>query len=226
VEPPYEPSTDVFALPLSAAAPASRDEVRPGVYLCYDAAGRLVGLEVHEASERLPPTLTSRAPAAPSPAPPSAAPAGAAVVVFSDGACLGNPGRGGWAVRLRHVDGRLEEAGGGVDHTTNNRMELVAAIEGLQRVPAGTGVTVVTDSQYLRRGITEWIHQWKRRGWLTVGNKPVLNQDLWQQLDELCRGRRVAWRYTPGHAGDADNERCDELAQAFARGQSPQLLQG
>jgi ribonuclease HI len=200
--------------------------VRPGVFLCYDAAGLLVGLEVHQASARLASAATGNTQAAVESAPAPAAPCEGAMVVFSDGACLGNPGPGGWAARLKHADGRVDEIGGATAHTTNNRMELLAAIEGLGRIEPGCTVTMVTDSQYLRRGITEWIHQWKRRGWITVANKPVLNQDLWQQLDELCGTRRVSWRYTRGHAGDADNERCDALAQAFARGQSPPLQQG
>jgi ribonuclease HI len=151
-----------------------------------------------------------------------------ALVIFSDGACSGNPGPGGWAARLRYPDGQVRELGGPVADTTNNRMEIQAAIEGLQAASANGfagPIVMVTDSEYLRKGITEWIHNWKRRGWLTAAKKPVLNQDLWRRLDDL-NARRVQWRYTRGHAGDPDNERCDELAHAFSQGQTPSLDAG
>lgn len=143
-----------------------------------------------------------------------------AVTVYTDGACIGNPGPGGWAVRLRYADGQTRELGGAVPATTNNRMELLAAIQGLKEAAGARSIALVTDSEYLRRGITEWIRGWKRNGWLTVAKKPVLNQDLWQELDRL-NGPHVAWRYTRGHAGDPENERCDQLAQAYARGNGP-----
>lgn len=152
-----------------------------------------------------------------------------ALVIFSDGACSGNPGPGGWAARLRYPDGHVRELGGPVPSTTNNRMELLAAIEGLKAATAGGAfdgaVVMVTDSEYLRKGITEWIHNWKRRGWLTAAKRPVLNQDLWRQLDDLNH-RTVRWRYTKGHAGDPDNERCDALAHAFSQGCAPPLQEG
>ena len=143
---------------------------------------------------------------------------GPRVEVYTDGGALGNPGPGGWGVRLKYSDGRIIELGGAEVHTTNNRMELTAAIEGLKRVSHCGSITVVTDSEYLRKGITQWIHGWKRRGWMTAARKPVLNQDLWQALDRLNRPD-IQWRYTRGHAGDPDNERCDELARAEAERQ-------
>ena len=140
------------------------------------------------------------------------------MTIFTDGACSFNPGPGGWAARLLYGDGRVEELGGFASDTTNNRMELQAAIEGLKATPSDVSITLVTDSEYLRKGITEWIHGWKRRGWRTAAKKPVLNQDLWRILDQL-NAPTVQWQYTQGHAGDPDNERCDQIAQSFvARG--------
>ena len=146
------------------------------------------------------------------------------VTIYSDGACSGNPGPGGWAARLLHQDGRICELGGGAPDTTNNRMELQAAIEGLKAAADAAAVQLVTDSEYVRKGITEWIHGWKRRNWRTAAKKPVLNQDLWMELDRLSDSR-VTWSYTKGHAGDPDNERCDEIAQAFSRGERPVLAE-
>jgi ribonuclease HI len=144
------------------------------------------------------------------------------LTIFSDGACSGNPGPGGWAVRLRYADGRVREQGGFFPHTTNNRMELYAAVQGLRMAGPQAQVTLVTDSEYLRRGITEWIHAWKRRGWRTASKKPVLNQDLWQELDAL-NAPQIHWQYIQGHAGHPDNERCDQIARAFSRGERPEL---
>ncbi len=144
------------------------------------------------------------------------------LTIFTDGACSFNPGPGGWAARLLYGDGRVVELGGFVPETTNNRMELQAAIEGLKAAPSDIAITLVTDSEYLRKGITEWIHGWKRRNWLTAAKKPVLNQDLWRSLDQL-NTPAVQWQYTEGHAGDPDNERCDQIAQAFSRGETPSL---
>ena len=144
------------------------------------------------------------------------------LVIYSDGACSGNPGPGGWAALLRYSDGRTRELGGAVPDTTNNRMELQAAIEGLKAAAGAGAVVMVTDSEYLRKGITERIHGWKRRGWKTAAKKPVLNQDLWHALDGLNSGA-VEWRYTRAHAGDPGNERCDEIAHAFSQGREPQL---
>ena len=144
------------------------------------------------------------------------------LTIFTDGACSFNPGPGGWAARLLYGDGRVVELGGFAPETTNNRMELQAAIEGLRAAPSDASITLVTDSEYLRKGITEWIHGWKRRDWCTVAEKPVLNQDLWRTLDQL-NTPAVQWQHTPGHAGDPDNERCDQIAQAFSCGERPYL---
>ena len=145
------------------------------------------------------------------------------VTIYSDGACSGNPGPGGWATRIKYADGSLIELGGHEPETTNNRMELTAAIRGLEAAEHADGIRIVTDSEYLLKGITQWIHGWKRKGWKTASRKPVLNQDLWQQLDRL-NNPDVKWEYTRGHAGDPDNERCDEIAQAFSRGEAPELV--
>ena len=152
------------------------------------------------------------------------------LTIFTDGACAGNPGPGGWAARLLYGSGRIVELGGFAPETTNNRMELQAAIEGLRTAaslrPTGAtadcAIVLITDSQYLRQGITAWIRGWKKRGWRTASNKPVENQDLWRALDQLNTSV-VQWRHTQGHAGDPNNERCDQIAKAFSRGQSPAL---
>ena len=141
------------------------------------------------------------------------------VKLITDGACLGNPGPGGWAAILRYNE-LNKEMWGCEKHTTNNRMELRAAIEGLRALKEGCEVEVITDSEYLKNGITTWIHNWKRRGWMTAAKKPVLNQDLWQALDEQVNRHRVIWTWTKGHASHADNNRCDELATQAARDQS------
>ena len=145
------------------------------------------------------------------------------ITIYSDGACSGNPGPGGWSARIKFSPDRIRELGGFVADTTNNRMELFAAIAALRIVDGTAPVTMVTDSEYLRKGITEWIHNWKRRNWRTAARKPVLNQDLWQELDRL-NSSRISWRYVPGHRGDPDNERCDEIARAFSRGDRPELV--
>jgi ribonuclease HI len=140
------------------------------------------------------------------------------VQLITDGACLGNPGPGGWAAILRYGD-RRKEISGGEPHTTNNRMELRAAIEGLRALKEGCEVEVVTDSEYLKNGITNWIHGWKRKGWMTASKKPVVNQDLWKDLDDEVSRHRTKWTWTKGHASHADNNRCDELASKAARDQ-------
>ena len=138
--------------------------------------------------------------------------------LITDGACLGNPGPGGWAAILRY---KLQdkEIWGAEPHTTNNRMELRAAIEGLRALREECEVQVVTDSEYLKNGITEWIHGWKRNGWMTKSKKPVVNQDLWKDLDEQTARHKTTWVWTKGHATNADNNRCDELASRAAREQ-------
>ena len=131
---------------------------------------------------------------------------------YTDGACRGNPGPGGWGVVLETGAGAARELRGAVARTTNNRMELQAVIEALDALPAGTAVEVVTDSEYVMKGITEWIGRWKRNGWRTAGGKPVRNRELWQNLDRLAAAREVAWRWVRGHSGVAGNERADALA--------------
>lgn len=139
--------------------------------------------------------------------------------IVTDGACQGNPGPGGWAALIIH-NGSTQEIGGHEAHTTNNRMELRAAIEGLQHVPAAAPVELITDSTYLQRGITEWLALWQRRGWQTRNGKPVENQDLWQALAALLGGR-VSVRHVYGHTGDAENERANTIAQAYAADRRP-----
>ena len=140
------------------------------------------------------------------------------VKVITDGSCLGNPGRGGWAAILRY-NHHSKEIWGCESHTTNNRMELTAAIEALRALREPCEVEVVTDSEYLKNGITSWIKGWKRNGWKTSQKKPVVNQDLWQALDEQTARHTLSWAWTKGHANHKDNNRCDELAQQAARQQ-------
>lgn len=133
------------------------------------------------------------------------------VEIFTDGACRGNPGPGGWGVVLRAGEHEKELWGGERD-TTNNRMELTAAIAGLEALKRPSSVDLTTDSQYVRKGITEWIAGWKQRGWKTASKQPVKNQDLWQQLDSLNGQHEVRWHWIKGHSGHPENERADELA--------------
>jgi ribonuclease HI len=133
------------------------------------------------------------------------------VEIYTDGACRGNPGPGGWAALLS-FDGREKEIAGAEAHTTNNRMELTAVIRALESLKRSVQARIYTDSEYVRRGITEWVPGWKRKGWLTAGRKPVKNQDLWQRLDELAASHQIEWRWVPGHAGVPGNERVDRLA--------------
>jgi len=140
------------------------------------------------------------------------------VRLITDGACRGNPGPGGWAAILRY-NKHTKEIYGCEPQTTNNRMELRAAIEGLRALKEDCEVEVVTDSEYLKNGITTWIHAWKRKGWMTAAKKPVVNQDLWQALDELVNRHRTIWTWTKGHANHEDNNRCDELATRAAKDQ-------
>ena len=140
------------------------------------------------------------------------------VKLITDGACLGNPGPGGWAYILRFGK-HVKEGSGGERHTTNNRMELTAAVRGLEALNETCEVEIVTDSEYMKNGITSWIHGWKRNGWRTKSKSPVVNQDLWQELDRLNSRHRTTWSWTKGHASHADNNRADELASAAARAQ-------
>jgi ribonuclease HI len=141
------------------------------------------------------------------------------VQVITDGACSGNPGPGGWAAILRY-NHHEKELWGSQPHTTNNRMEMTAAIEALRSLKENCEIEVVTDSEYLKKGITEWIHGWKRKGWVTAAKKPVINQDLWKALDEQVSRHKTTWVWTKGHASHADNNRCDELATRAAKAQS------
>ncbi|MCF7223453.1 ribonuclease HI [Marilutibacter chinensis] len=138
-----------------------------------------------------------------------------AVEIHTDGACLGNPGPGGWAALLRY-QGRERELSGGEADTTNNRMELMAAIMGLESLKEPCRVVLTTDSQYVRQGITQWMANWVRRGWKTAGGDPVKNRDLWERLHEAAGRHRVDWHWVRGHSGDPDNERVDVLARAQA----------
>lgn len=133
------------------------------------------------------------------------------VEIWADGGCRGNPGPGGWGVLLR-TGSREKELWGGEPATTNNRMELTAVIRALEAMKRPVQVRVHTDSQYVQKGISEWIHGWKRNGWKTSDKKPVKNSDLWQQLDVLAAQHRVEWLWVRGHAGDPGNERADALA--------------
>jgi ribonuclease HI len=141
---------------------------------------------------------------------------------FTDGACSGNPGPGGWGALLQAKDGdtvvKERELSGGEPETTNNRMELLAAINALEALDRASTLTVVTDSAYVKGGITEWMHGWKRKGWKTASNKPVKNEDLWKRLDQAAARHAVTWQWVKGHAGHPENERADELAR---RGMAP-----
>ena len=137
---------------------------------------------------------------------------------WTDGACSGNPGPGGWGVLMRAMDGdrivRQRELQGGEALTTNNRMELMAAISALETLTRAATLTIVTDSAYVKNGVTQWIHGWKRNGWKTADRKPVKNAELWQRLDAAQQSHRVTWQWIKGHAGHPENERADELARA------------
>jgi ribonuclease HI len=139
--------------------------------------------------------------------------------IFTDGACRGNPGPGGWGAILRS-GGREKELWGGEDGTTNNRMELTAVIRALEALKQPSRVRVYTDSQYVQKGISEWIHSWKRKGWKTADRKDVKNADLWRELDALAQQHEVEWHWVRGHAGHAENERADALANRGIDGRS------
>ncbi len=134
------------------------------------------------------------------------------VVIYTDGACSGNPGPGGWAAILTWGD-KCKEISGGEANTTNNRMELMAAISALEALKRPSQVELHTDSVYVKNGITGWIHSWKKNGWRTADKKPVKNEELWRRLDEAQRIHDIDWRWIKGHAGHAENERADELAR-------------
>jgi ribonuclease HI len=134
------------------------------------------------------------------------------VIIHTDGACSGNPGPGGWGAIIRN-GGKITEIKGGEAATTNNRMELLAAISALESLPDNTPAELHTDSQYLRDGITQWLHNWKKNGWRTSDKKPVKNVDLWKRLEAAAERHQVAWHWVRGHVGHDENERADELAR-------------
>lgn len=157
------------------------------------------------------------------------------ITIFTDGASRGNPGPGGWGAVLigvkdeKNKDGanaKVIELGGAEKHTTNNRMELTAAIEALKKTPKETEIALYTDSSYLINGITKWIKGWKKIGWMTRAKEEVLNRDLWTELDVLAEGRTIRWQHVGGHIGVAGNERCDEIATTFADGNRIDLFNG
>lgn len=139
------------------------------------------------------------------------------VALFTDGSCLGNPGPGGWAAILEYR-GHLKELSQGYKLTTNNRMELLAVINGLAVLKESCSVQITTDSQYVKNGMTSWLAGWKRRNWVNSQKKPVKNKDLWQRLDQECSRHKIHWNWVKGHAGQTQNERCDELAKNAALG--------
>jgi ribonuclease HI len=141
--------------------------------------------------------------------------------VYSDGACAGNPGPGGWGTIVAFPDGHEEEFSGGEPQTTNNRMEMMAVLQGLSRIPNDSAARVVTDSQYVVNGAKSWLASWKRKGWRTSTGKSVLNRDLWESIDAELERLALVWEWVRGHAGHPENERCDQLArnaiQQFSR---------
>jgi ribonuclease HI len=145
----------------------------------------------------------------------------APVEIFCDGACSGNPGPGGFGAILR-VGNKVKELSGGAKDTTNNRMEMTAAITALEALNRACRVTLTTDSQYLVKGMSEWLQGWIRKGWINSKKEPVLNRDLWERLNDLAAIHDIEWRWVKGHAGHPENERCDELARQAIK----QLLQG
>lgn len=145
------------------------------------------------------------------------------ITIYTDGSSRGNPGPGGWSAII--FDGEIvKEIGGREEHTTNNRMELTAAIRALENLTKK--VLIYTDSEYVMKGITEWIKKWQAKGWKTTNKKPVLNQDLWQKLLEVSKNKNLNWKYVAGHSGDKLNDRCDEIATEFADGLTPRLYNG
>jgi ribonuclease HI len=147
------------------------------------------------------------------------------VAIYTDGSCLGNPGPGGYGVVLRYQQ-HQKEMSAGYQQTTNNRMELLAAIVGLESLKQPCDVDLTTDSQYVRLGITQWLANWKKNNWKTSQKEPVKNQDLWRRLDAACQGHKVNWHWVKGHAGHPENERCDELARVAATHQATEVDEG
>lgn len=147
------------------------------------------------------------------------------ITIFTDGSARGNPGRGGWGAIVAD-DISVREMGGSDPYTTNNKMELTAAIEALKSIEFGKEVLVYTDSEYVKKGMTEWIGNWQKNNWKTAAKKPVENQDLWKALLEASTGKDVVWKYVAGHSGNEANERCDEIATSFADGLAINLYAG
>ena len=133
------------------------------------------------------------------------------IKIYTDGSCIGNPGKGGWAAIILN-NGKKTEIKGGMKDTTNNQMELLAPIKALKKIPKGSKVQIFTDSKYVKSGITEWIHNWKKNGWKTASKKSVKNKELWILLDEECRKHKITWEWIKGHSGHELNERADLLA--------------
>ena len=147
------------------------------------------------------------------------------VLIFTDGSCLGNPGPGGYGVILKYGE-HVKELAQGFEHTTNNRMELRAVIEGLSALREPCAVILTTDSQYVKNGITSWLAGWKRNNWISSSKAPVKNKDLWQRLDKECARHQITFKWVKGHAGHPENERCDELARNAALGDNKILDEG
>ncbi len=158
------------------------------------------------------------------------------ITIFTDGSSRGNPGPGGWGsilvesekskVESQKQETHIIELGGGEKHTTNNRMELAAAIGGISHAPKNSNILINTDSSYVINGITKWIHGWKKNNWMTKAKEDVLNKDLWMKLDASMSDKKVEWKYVGGHIGILGNERCDHIATAFADGLKPKLYNG
>lgn len=151
-------------------------------------------------------------------------------LIWSDGSSRGNPGPGGWGVVIVSPKEEVVELGGGEEHTTNNRMELTGAISALyfilKNYPNSNKVIIHTDSSYVINGITKWVHSWRKNNWLTSQKEEVLNRDLWEKLFSLIVGKKIEWKYVAGHSGTPGNERCDEIATAYADGNNPSLYKG
>src|SRR3989344_5861378 len=148
------------------------------------------------------------------------------ITIFTDGSSRGNPGPGGWGAVIVDCQ-KVTEIGGRETHTTNNRMELIGAIKALEQIQDSRNkIQVVTDSGYLVKGMTEWIHNWQKKNWKTADRKQVLNRDLWEELLALSRGKEIVWKQIGGHKGIAGNERCDAIATEFADGKKPELYAG
>ena len=153
------------------------------------------------------------------------------ILIWSDGASRGNPGPGGWGVIIVSPEKEVVELGGGEKHTTNNRMELTGVISALYHVSKNNSANLAralihTDSSYVINGITKWVHNWRRNNWLTSQKEEVLNRDLWEKLFALTQGKKIEWKYVAGHSGTPGNERCDEIATAYADGNNPSLYKG